>query len=117
MIRYFKILILFLSLIASSNACKASIVSKYIIKPGFISAESRESTEKQNIYYAIRNNYGVAQVSRPNYQRTLHFAKILFNPNLKYRNRLNTLSYNFYAGSTGHVRLRQLIIYPFHAFW
>lgn len=113
----FRLLVVFLALFSSHFVCKASVVSKSTHSIGFFAGKNIEKPENHNIYYAILNPYGSAQITRPETQRSLSFGKVLFSPNIKYRNELTSISYNFYAGNSGHERLRHLILFPFHAFW
>ena len=115
--RIFKFSILFLLLFASKYDCKASIVAKYVHGLGFHSGIDHENQKNSDIYNAILNNYGTAQLSRTVNPRLPNYGKVLFHTDLKRIAQINALSYNFYACNGGYTRLRQLILFPFHVFW
>lgn len=115
--RLFRISILFSLLLLAKLPCSASIVSKSTgIHTPFGSNDLLKS-ENHNIYFALLSNYNTAQLTRPEVQRSVQFARELFIDNVKYNLYFNTLHNKYFAHNTGHTRLRRLMLFPFHVFW
>ena len=80
--------------------------------PGY-QARPYESSLNAVIFSPLSPN----QISRPQSNRHVQFAKELFVSLYRFRSEINPVADNFQYRNDGYARMRQQLLFPFHVFW
>ena len=121
-----------------NKSIKYLLIFSFILSARFTFAENRatirssrgffEKTDQKIPGYQSRPNESSVnavlfsplspnQISRPQSNRHVQFAKELFVSLYRFRSEINPVADNFQYRNDGYARMRQRLLFPFHVFW